>query len=442
MQRLLLKNLLSWKEKQKRKPVLLDGARQTGKTYLLQHLFGKYFEKVVRLDFLESPQLADIFEDSLSPKDVVDRISLALGEEVSLNDTLIIFDEIGECQRAIDSLKFFAEQEPHAFVCASGSNIGLLSSFPVGKVEHLNLRPLTFEEFLLASQNKPLIKAFQNKDMGKLAQEKLFELLKEYYFVGGMPEAVACWFNGGELLARIEGVKAIHNDLILGYERDFGKYSGKLSSGHILQVFHNVPKQLSSNLDGSVNRYRFKDVIEKKKRYQELASPITWLEQCKLISKCHPIDSEPVTPLSTLAKENMFKLFMFDVGLLGAMLKIEYQEQIDQDFIFKGYIAENFVQNELIAIHGAPTYSWETKTNEIEFVIKDLKGNVYPVEVKSGKRTKAKSLKSYQDKYNPIRTVKLIGGQGSIDDPKALVIPLYYASKLFAEEFFREESRA
>ena len=422
MERLLLSKLLAWKDSSTRKPILLDGARQTGKTHLLKELFGAHFENVVRLDFLENPDLASIFSGSLTPTDIIDGISLMYGSEIELENTLIIFDEIGECQRAVDSLKFFAELTPHAFICASGSNIGLLNSFPVGKVLSLELHPLTFEEFLMASGNTPLIKAFRRSDFSKIAHDKLFSLLKDYYFVGGMPEAVVAWHTGKDLTSKIENVTDIHDGLIKGYERDFGKYSNKLSSGHILQVFHNVPKQLANNLDGSVNRYRFKDVIAKKNRYQE---------QCKLVSKCHPIDSKPTSPLVAQAKDNMFKLFLFDIGLLGHMLGLNYAEQVAQDFDFKGYIAENFVQNELIALNGSPTYSWETKSNEIEFVIKNEDGSVWPVEVKSGKRTKAKSLSAYIEKYKPEKAIKLIGSQGCIDEPALLVLPLYYVSKVF-----------
>jgi predicted AAA+ superfamily ATPase len=434
MKRLLLSDLLEWKSKQSRKPVLLDGARQTGKTHLLSEIFAEEFDNVVRLDFLADPHLSVIFDKSLNPDDILEAIELTLNVEIDVSNTLIIFDEIGENQDAVNSLKFFAEQKPEMFLCASSSNIGLLTSFPVGKVHQLELYPLTFEEFLIASNEKSLLKAFQNMNLGKPAHLRLFDLLKQYYFVGGLPEAVRTWFDlkGDSINQRISAVERIHGELISGYERDFGKYSGKVPATHIAQVFRNVPKQLSNNIDDSVNRYRFKDVIENKNRYLQLSGPISWLEKCKLVSKCHPIESQPQSPLLPLAKDNVFKLFLFDVGLLGRMLNISYQEQMMQDFAFKGYIAENFVQNEIIAANGSPTYSWETKTCEVEFVLKDkTTGNIYPLEVKSGKRTKAKSLKSYCDKFTPEKTIKLIGSQGSLDDRTKIVLPLYYASRVF-----------
>jgi len=437
MKRLLLNKLLSWKELPSRKPVLLDGARQVGKSYLLEVLFGQNFDQVIRLDFLEQPALVNLFKDSLKPEGILTNIELEFNVSIERKNALIIFDEIGECQQAINSLKFFAEQCPDMYICASGSNIGLLRSFPVGKVELLELYPLTFEEFVLASDQKPLIKAFEQMNMGKVAHEKLFSLLIDYYFVGGMPEAVSSWFEIYDglgiklgIIERIEKITRIHAGLITGYERDFGKYSGKVSAQHIQAIFHNIPVQLSRNIDDSVKRFKFKDVIEKKNRYQDLASPINWLEKCKLLSKCHPVDSEPKSPLASLAKENIFKLFLFDIGLLGHMLGLTYKEHRDQKYDYKGYIAENFVQNELIVEFGRESYSWEYARSEIEFLHKTNDGDIIPVEVKSGKRTRAKSLKVYVERYHPKATIKLIGSTGSLEDSKALVLPLYYASKI------------
>jgi len=437
MKRLLLNKLLAWKELPNRKPVLLDGARQTGKSYLLEILFGQHFDQVIRLDFLEQPALSNLFLDSLKPEDILTNIELEFNVSIERKKALIIFDEIGECQSATNSLKFFAEQCPDMYICASGSNIGLLGSFPVGKVELLDLYPLTFEEFVLASDQKPLIKALEQMNMGKVAHEKLFSLLTDYYFVGGMPEAVSSWFETQDntdispgIIERIEKITKVQAGLIAGYERDFGKYSDKISAQHIQAIFHNIPVQLSRNIDDSVKRFKFKDVIEKKSRYQDLSSPINWLEKCKLLSKCHPIDSEPKSPLPALAKENIFKLFLFDIGLLGHMLGLTYKEHRDQKYNYKGYIAENFVQNELVAQFGSPSYSWEYARSEIEFLYKNDDGRIVPIEVKSGKRTRAKSLAVYVERYKPQTTIKLIGSTGSIDDSSALVLPLYYASKI------------
>jgi len=437
VKRLLLDKLLEWKDRSERKPILLDGARQTGKSFLLENLFGEYFDQVIRLDFLEQPALAKLFDGSLNPKDILDNIELERNISIDVHKALIIFDEIGECQAAVNSLKFFCEQCADMYICASGSNIGLLGSFPVGKVDLLELYPLTFEEFLWASGQVSLVNAFEQTAMTAVAHDKLFSLLLDYYYVGGMPEAVKAWFetqDNTRILDRTKIVDQIHSSLIAGYERDFGKYFNKgvdkTSAQHIQAVFSNIPTQLSRNIDDSVKRFKFKDVVQKKTRYQELVGPINWLDKCKLLSKCQPVDCQPSSPLPALAKENIFKLFLFDIGLLGNMLGLSYKEHRDQGFNYKGYIAENFVQNELVAKYGSPTYSWEYARSEIEFLFKHNNGDIFPIEVKSGKRTRAKSLSVYVQRYQPEKTIKLIGSRGSLDNSTALVLPLYYVSKI------------
>ncbi|MDC0403883.1 AAA family ATPase [Porticoccaceae bacterium] len=435
MKRKLLDQLLAWKNAPQRKPVLLDGARQTGKSYLLEKILGEHFAQVVRIDFLEQPSMAELFKDSLNPDDILANLELVLNIKIDVANALIIFDEIGECQAAVNSLKFFAEQKPQIYLCASGSNIGLLASFPVGKVEFLELHPLSYEEFLWAANQPALVAAFNEMALSKVVHQKLFSLLLDYYFVGGMPEVVNTWFampgsDHDSLVERIERVSQLQKTLLAGYELDFGKYAGKVSANQISAVFNTVPKQLAQFVDDSVKRFKFKEAAQNVNRYQQLAGPIDWLVKCKLLSKCHPIEGRPTLPLQVLAKENLFKLFFFDVGLLGSKLGISYQQQRDQGLVYKGYIAENFVQNELRLQQSEPTYSWEYARSEVEFLYRTANGQIIPVEVKSGKRTRAKSLGVYVDRYMPSQSVKLVGTTGSLDDPTAIVLPLYYASKL------------
>ena len=429
MQRSRIKKLLQWKEKETRKPLLIDGARQTGKTYLLQSLFGEYFNNVLRIDFLESPEMAEAFSGSLAPEDIISNIELLTNETFNPTTDLLILDEIGECQRAVTSLKYFAEKAPEMYVAASGSNIGLLNSFPVGKVEQHNLRPLTFYEFLLASGEVALIKAFETGANSAPAHTKLFEKLTDYYFTGGMPEAVSTWFElkNKSILDRVEAVENIHANLISGYLRDFGKYSGKVDAGLIESVFRNVPSQLASVIDESVKRFKFKDVHERKSRYGDFESAITWLDKCRLILINYPTDGMPRSPLAAYQKENKVKLFLFDVGLLNHMLGIGYKEIKQQGFEYKGYIAENFVQQEFAAQGIDPTFSWGDARAEIEFIATDDEGQIIPIEVKSGKRTRAKSLQSYITKCQPHKTIKLTGSQGSsVLEKENIVLPLYY----------------
>jgi len=437
MERLAIAQLLHWKRRNQRKPLLLDGARQVGKTWLVERLFGeRHFPAVHRVDFLAEPDIAGIFGDGLEPERIIANLEISRGKQISLETDLVLFDEVGECQQAIDSLKYFAERMPQAHICATGSNIGLLGSFPVGKVEFLELFPMCFEEFVMASENRLLRQALEERRRGQTVHRELWSLLLDYYFVGGMPEAVDAWFNrgrDGSPFEKSEAVKKIHRDLIAGHQRDFGKYGSRLHAGHIEAVFQSIPGQLARVMDDSVKRFVFKGVIENKSRYQELRGPINWLMQAKLASKCFPIDSRPTMPLKALAKENIFKLFLFDVGLLGHMLNMEYADQRAQAASYKGFIAENFVQNELRSRVRSPTYSWAEGHGEIEFLHRCQSGEIIPVEVKSGARTKAKSLRAYIERYAPAHTVKLTGTEGKWPDKgRDLVWPLYYAQHLDA----------
>ncbi len=431
--RTLLDSLLLWKEQPVRKPLLIDGARQTGKTYLLQELFGRTFANTLRIDFLESPEYKQAFADSLSPNTVLMNIELLSNQTFNPKTDLLILDEIGECERAVTALKYFAEKAPTYFIAASGSNIGLLNSFPVGKVEQHNLRPLSFQEFIRASNEQTLIAAFDKQASSPALHLKLMDKLTDYFFTGGMPEAVAAWYDSREssILERVASINQIHSDLLEGYRRDFGKYSGKVDAGIIEAVFDNIPRQLSLVADESVKRFKFKNVHEKKSRYNDFANAIHWLTRCRLALPNYVIEGQPKSPLGAYKKKNKVKLFLFDVGLLNHMLGSQYTEIKAQNYEYKGYVAENFVQQELFFIGKEPTYSWQDARAEIEFILPTDEGKIIPVEVKSGKRTRAKSLDSYFTKCSPHKTCKLTGTQGSSElEQTHIVMPLYYTHHL------------
>lgn len=436
MQRTLLNALMAWKNQPLRKPLLIDGARQTGKTFLLQELFGKTFANILRIDFLENPSYKEAFDGSLSPDELLMNIELITNQVFNPETDLLILDEIGECERAVTSLKYFAEKAPTYFVAASGSNIGLLNTFPVGKVKQYNLRPLTFQEFIYASQESALIKAFDTQANSPAAHNKLMNKLTDYFFTGGMPEAVAAWYQYKEssILDRVEKVTKIHADLVEGYRRDFGKYAGKVDAMLIESVFNSIPAQLSLVMDESVKRFKFKNVHDRKSRYSDFETAIHWLRCCRLALANYPIEGTPKAPLAAYKKENMVKLFMFDVGLLNHMLGSSYKEIKQQSYEYKGYVAENFVQQELTAIGVDPNYSWNDARAEIEFIISTGEGDIVPIEVKSGKRTRAKSLASYIEKCAPSKTFKLTGTQGSSAlEQTNIVMPLYFAQYLPAK---------
>jgi predicted AAA+ superfamily ATPase len=248
-----------------------------------------------------------------------------------------------------------------------------------------------------------------------------------------MPEAVSAWyqFKDSSILERVEKVTKIHADLVEGYRRDFGKYAGKVDATLIESVFNSIPAQLSIGSDESVKRFKFKHVHERKSRYSDFETAIHWLNCCRLALPNYPIEGLPKSPLAAYKKVNMVKLFMFDVGLLNHMLGSSYKEIKQQNYEYKGYVAENFVQQELTAIGVDPSYSWNDARAEIEFILATDEGNIIPVEVKSGKRTRAKSLASYVEKCTPSKTFKLTGTQGSSAlEQTNIVMPLYFTQYL------------
>jgi len=433
MQRTLLNALVAWKNQPRRKPLLIEGARQTGKTFLLKELFGNTFANTLRIDFLENPAYKEAFDGSLSPDKLLMNIELLTSQVFNPETDLLILDEIGECERAVTSLKYFAEKAPSYFVAASGSNVGLLNTFPVGQVEQYNLRPLTFQEFIHASAEKALIKAFDTQVNSAAVHSKLMDKLTDYLFTGGMPEAVAAWYQNKDvsMLKRVDKVSKIQTDLVEGYRRDFGKYAGKVDATLIESVFNGIAAQLSLVSDQSVKRFKFKNVHERKSRYSDFETAIHWLKRCRLALANYPTEGQPKLPLAAYKKENMVKLFLFDVGLLNHMLGSSYKEIKQQSHEYKGYVAENFVQQELTAIGVDPSYSWNDARAEIEFVLATDDGDIVPVEVKSGKRTQSKSLVSYIEKCAPRKTFKLTGTRGSTAiEQTHIVMPLYFTQYL------------
>ena len=223
-----------------------------------------------------------------------------------------------------------------------------------------------------------------------------------------MPEAVAAWFEAERGMAeRIRLVETIHSDLVAGFERDFGKYAGPVHAQHIDAVFHNIPRQLETTMDGSVKRFRFQGVVARRRGYQDLRGPIDWLEKCRLAWKCYPVVSEPIPPLSHLTKESRFRLFLFDIGILRHLLRPPCALQREPTYAYTGFLAENFVPTELCARVGHPTYGWRRARAEIESLHQARNGEIIPAEVKSRRRSRARSSSSYIARYAPERAITL-----------------------------------
>ncbi len=440
MERFAYQQLLSWKTSIRRKPLLLQGARQVGKSHLLKSFGQREFEKYHVFNFEMDPRLARIFSQDLNPDRILTELSLHLGEKIEPESDLIIFDEIQEYPRAITSLKYFCEEKPTLALCCAGSLLGVKLSpepFPVGKVSFLNLYPLSFEEFLLALDEQMLLEllpsALDTGTLPEMAHVKLWERLKEYFVVGGMPEVISIYISQRKFRAEaMRQARIIQDGLVESYYKDFAKHSGKLNSIHIVSVFENIPMQLSGNIEGSVKRYKFKEAIPGKRSFAELQGPISWLEKAGLLIKVK-VCNRAELPLETFCKENQFKLFLFDIGLLSSMLGLSPKTVLHQEYgITKGYFAENFVAQEFAAAGNKQIYSWTERNSEIEY-LSVVKENIIPVEVKAGSRTRAKSLRQFLIKYKPEKAFKITNRPLKIQKEQVIQnIPLYLTGRIGA----------
>ncbi|MBB72764.1 MAG: ATPase [Legionellales bacterium] len=408
MKRLIQQQLLNWHQQKDRKPLILNGVRQCGKTYSLQSFGEQHFATTHYLNFELFLDLPKIFEKDLVPKRLVQEIGFYLNCDIDITRDLLIFDEIQACPAALTSLKYFNEQMPELALCSAGSLLGVTlnqGSFPVGQVNHLHLYPLDFIEFLLAIGEDKLadllIHCDNRTDIPLMAHERLWERMKWYWIVGGLPEAVKAFRDKQDnLLQAFQAARDKQQDLIYAYFGDITKHAGKVNAMHIDRCWHAVSTQLASTQDTSAKRFQFKDIIPGIDRYSRLSSAIDWLITAGLIIKV-PLIKRPELPLAAYADEARFKCFMFDIGILGAMNKITPQTILQYDFgTYKGYYAENFVAQNLLAGGQSDVYSWFDGRNEVEFVI-DHENSILPLEVKAGHVTRAKSLSIYNDKYHP-----------------------------------------
>ncbi len=434
MKRKMMNRLLKWKQEKPRKPLLLKGVRQVGKTHLLKEFGTLHFPQYHYVNFEKEKGLAKIFEPDLDPQRILSELSFYLNRSIEIGKDLVIFDEIQELPQALTSLKYFQEDCPELHLCGAGSLLGLhLSpgSFPVGKVTFETLRPLSFEEFLMSTDDKalPLVQKLTSKDkIPEIIHDHLWQQLKRYFIVGGLPEAVATYRNNKDnLFEAFSLVRKKQDDLLLSYYADIAKHAGKVNAMHIDRVFRSVPMQLSQVQDGSIARFKFRGVVPGVTHYDRLAGAIDWLEATGLVIKVHVVNTGHL-PFKGYTKENFFKLLLFDVGILGNMSGMPPKVILDYDYgSYKGYFAENFVAQELIS-HGRDTlFSWQEHTAEVEFLLEIL-GQVVPIEVKSGSNTKAKSLKVFSEKYKPPYQVIFSGRPFDMKSGKGTqYYPLYLA---------------
>ena len=412
MRRLLIADLLDWKQKKSRKPLLLKGARQVGKTWLLKTFGKEAFSKVHYINFERTPALETLFREDLSPHRILGDLGAALGTQIHIGSDLLILDEIQAAPRALTSLKYFKEDLPELALASAGSLLGVklqeTASFPVGSVDFLDLRPMSFQEFLLAFDLEGVL----NPTPPPHLQGLLWRAFKAYLITGGLPEAVSTFvsslshaaqartFELTAPAATFEAVREVQYGLMDSYLADMAKHSGKLNSMHLERILRSIPSQLGRDLDTGTRKYQFKGVIPGLNKYSQFVHALDWLEAAGLVHKVHIChNGEP--PLQAYIKESAFKLFSFDIGMLGVFAGLAPAAIWGYDFgTFKGYLAENFVLQELIAGGMHPLFCWQEGTAEVEFIT-DQSGRAIPIEVKAGKSTRAKSLRVYREKYSP-----------------------------------------
>jgi predicted AAA+ superfamily ATPase len=414
MQREKLNELQAWKTSSFRKPLIVRGARQVGKTWILKEFGRIAYKQVAYINFEDSPNLKSLFLQDFNIERVINVIEIQTQTTINADDTLIILDEIQEADRGITVLKYFCENAPQYHVVAAGSLLGIAfhqqSSFPVGKVDFMDLHPMSFSEFLLALGEQQLAKVLLNKDWEtlKVFRDKLTDYLKYYFFIGGLPEVVETYIQTKDW----QKVRYVQNRILLSYQGDFSKHAPYNIVPRLQMVWQSIPSQLAKE-----NKKFVYGAIRDGARAKDFELAIQWLTDCGLLVKCHRI-TKPEMPLLAFQDSSAFKLFLHDIGLLTAMSGIDIKSLIEGNSLFTQYngaLAEQFVIQQLILKEGRYIGYWtnEKSTSEVDFVIQE-NGQIIPIEVKSGENLKAKSFKLFCGKYKPETAIRT-----SLSDYKA-----------------------
>lgn len=424
MKRFVTEKLINWKNSKDRKPLILKGARQVGKTYILKEFGKNNYDNVAYFNFDHDDGLAELFLNTKDPKRIIEQLSLANGKKINPQTTLIIFDEIQECPNALNSLKYFCEEASEYHVACAGSLLGIRltkTSFPVGKVDFLNLYPMTFSEFLIADNSLNLVEVMKQtkeiKNIPKIFESQLIEKLKIYYIVGGMPEVVYSWVNDKD----IEKVNKIQQNILYSYENDFSKHTDSSEANKISLIWNGIPSQLARK-----NKKFVYQVVKEGARAREYEGAINWLNDANLIAKCFLV-SKCVFPLKAYIDLSAYKIYMNDVGLLRKMSNLDSGVILEGNKLleeFKGSFTENYVANALnYILDDEPNY-YTFDRNEIDFVIQ-RKNKIIPIEVKSNKSTNHNSLTKYNDNNDNEISFRFSLNNLS-KDGKIVNIPLYF----------------
>lgn len=429
MERLLLEKLKAWQADEGRKPLVLRGARQVGKTWILKEFGRTCFENVAYVRLEDNAPMVKLFEGSLDPHRIITGISAATGEPISPRTTLVILDEVQAAPRALTALKYFCEDAPEYAVAVAGSLLGVALnagvSFPVGKVTFLDLHPLSFREFLLAMREDALQRCVADSDFDMMGvfKERYEDLLRVYYFTGGMPEAVATYIETNDFAK----VRQVQQDILDAYQGDFAKHAGATIGERCRLVFDSIPRHLAKE-----NKKFVYGVVKKGARGRDLDDALQFLIDAGLVVKVKRV-SAPGIPLSAYVDEASFKLFCMDVGLLGALAKVDSFSIIDGNALFthfKGAMAEQYVCQQLVSDCELNPYYWSAprSTGEVDFVVQ-VNGLTVPLEVKAEENLKAKSLASFCKSYG-IRHAVRTSLSGYRKESWLINIPLYAISCL------------
>ena len=425
MKRALYKELLKWKSENSRKPLLLQGARQVGKTYLINKFAKNEYKNYIYLNFEADTTLRTLFDTSLQPYKIIESLSFYLNKKINAQDTLLFFDEIQAAPRALTSLKYFCEEAPEYHIIAAGSllgvSVGKQSSFPVGKVDFMTMYPMNFIEYLKASGNNMLAEHLEQKKsvetIPEIIHNKLMYHLKIYLFVGGMPEVLQNYFDYDDHLL----VRKIQHNILMAYERDFSKYTDKTQAIKTSELWRSLPFQLAREN----KKFKYSDV-KKGGRSSDYQLTIEWLKKAGLINSVYNITTAKL-PLAGYSDRAKFKIYLLDSGLLGAMLDISSRLIPTPTKLFSEYngaFIENFVASELTAAGRDRLYYWTAKSSaEVDFILQN-EDEIIPLEVKSGFNRNKKSLRTYGEKYKP-QYLYRISPRNFTKDDDFINLPLY-----------------
>lgn len=429
MYRYAIEELYKWKEKKNRKPLIIEGARQVGKTWLMKEFGEKAYSHTVYINFDSNSTMAELFSTDLNIERIITGLELYSSQKIYADKTLIIFDEVQEVPRALSSLKYFYENAPQYQIICAGSLPGIAlhqgTSFPVGKVDFLKLYPLSFKEFMMATGNERYVEVLEKQDYQTVTTFKnvFINSLKQYYYIGGMPEVVLHFSEYKDF----NEVRAIQQRILNAYEQDFSKHAPNEIVPRIRMLWNSIPAQLTKE-----NKKFIYGLVREGARAKEFETALLWLSGCGLIHKVHRINA-PGLPLKAYEDLKAFKLFILDVGLLSCMTGLRQKTLLEGNQLFKeskGALTEQYVLQQLAAIPSISTYYYtnERNSSEIDFVI-DNGEEIIPIEVKAEVNLMAKSLKVYRDKFSPGHCIRT-----SMSDYKQedwlLNLPLYAISEI------------